>query len=132
VPERLTVCGLPLALSVMLSEAASAPAREGVKVTAIVQLALAATELPQVSPVSAKSLALVPVTARLVMLKVALPVLLRVKVCAELVTSMAWLLKAKLVGERLTMGLPVAGLLMAKFSGLEAPPPGAGFVTITA
>jgi hypothetical protein len=48
VPERLTVCGLPLALSEMLSEAVSVPAMEGVNVTAIVQLAPAASELPQV------------------------------------------------------------------------------------
>jgi hypothetical protein len=33
----------------MLSEAASVPVTEGVNITAIVQLALAATELPQVS-----------------------------------------------------------------------------------
>ena len=78
-PERLTVCGLPLALSVMLTEAVRLPLAAGVKVTVMVQLALAATELPQVL-VWAKSLALVPVSARLVMLKAALPVLLRVRV----------------------------------------------------
>ena len=49
VPERLTVCGLLLALSVMLSEAVRLPLAEGVNLTLIVQLALAATELPQVS-----------------------------------------------------------------------------------
>jgi hypothetical protein len=48
VPERLTVCGLPLALSVMLSEAARLPLAEGVNLTLIVQLAPPATELPQV------------------------------------------------------------------------------------
>ncbi len=62
VPERLTVCGLPLALSVMLTEAVRVPVAEGVKVTLIVQLAPAATELPHVL-VCAKSPALVPVTA---------------------------------------------------------------------
>ena len=84
VPERLTACGLPLALSVMLSEAVRLPEAEGVKVTLIVQLAPAATELPHVL-VRAKSPALVPATAMLVMLKVALPVLLRVTVRAVLV-----------------------------------------------
>jgi hypothetical protein len=79
VPERATACGLPLALSLMVTEAASAPTREGLKVTLIVQFAPAATELPQVL-VSAKSPALVPVIATLVMLKAALPVLLRVTV----------------------------------------------------
>jgi hypothetical protein len=48
VPERLTACGLPLALSVMLTEAARLPLAKGVKVTLIVQLPPAATELPQV------------------------------------------------------------------------------------
>ena len=78
VPERLTVCGLPLALSVMLTEAVRLPLAAGVKVTLIVQLLPPATELPHVL-LCAKSLALVPVRARLVMLKAALPVLLRVR-----------------------------------------------------
>jgi hypothetical protein len=55
-----------------------------VNITAIAQLAPAATELPHVL-VCAKLLALVPVTAMLVMLKVALPGLLRVMVSAVLV-----------------------------------------------
>ena len=75
VPERLTVCGLPRALSVMLSEALRLPLAEGVNVTLIVQRAPPASDLPQVL-VSAKLLPLVPVRARLVMLKAALPVLL--------------------------------------------------------
>ena len=48
VPERLTVWGLPLALSAMLSAAVRAPLAEGVKMTLIEQLAPAATELLQV------------------------------------------------------------------------------------
>ena len=48
VPERLTVCGLPLALSVMLTEAVRLPLAEGLNVTLIVQWAPAATELPHV------------------------------------------------------------------------------------
>ena len=47
VPERLTVWGLPLALSAMLSAAVRAPLADGVKVTLIVQLAPAATLVPQ-------------------------------------------------------------------------------------
>ena len=43
---------------------------------------------------------MVPVSARLVMLKAALPVLLRVTVCAVLVVPTNWLPKARLVGER--------------------------------
>jgi hypothetical protein len=79
VPERLTVCGLPLALSVMLTEAVRLPLAVGLKVTLMAQLLPAATELPHVL-VWAKSPALVPVNTRLVMLKVALPELLRVAV----------------------------------------------------
>ena len=77
VPERLTDWGLPVALSLMASEAARLPGAEGVKVTLIVQLAPAATEMPQLL-VWAKSLALVPKTAMLVTLKAELPELLRV------------------------------------------------------
>ena len=88
VPERLTACGLPLALSVMLTEALRVPEAEGVKVTLIVQLAPVVSELPHVL-VCAKSPALVPVTAMVVMLKVALPVLLRVTVRAALVVLTA-------------------------------------------
>ena len=47
-PERLTDCGLPLALSVMLTEAVRLPLAVGMKVTLIVQLLPAATELPHV------------------------------------------------------------------------------------
>ena len=72
VPERLTVWGLPLALSATLSVAVRTPLAEGVKVTLIVQFAPAATEVPQVL-VWAKLLALVPESARLAMLKAALP-----------------------------------------------------------
>jgi hypothetical protein len=48
VPDSGTVCGLPLALSEMLSTAVRVPRAEGENITAIVQLAPAATELPHV------------------------------------------------------------------------------------
>ena len=60
-PDRGTDCGLPLALSETLSEAASVPVTEGVNITTIVQLAPAASELPHVLD-SSKSLALLPST----------------------------------------------------------------------
>ena len=110
VPERLTVCGLPLALSVMLTEAVRLPLAAGLNVTLIVQLLPAATELPHVL-VWAKSLALLPVRARLVILKAALPVLLRVAICAVLVAPTDWLPKARLVGERPSTGaVPVVAV----------------------
>jgi hypothetical protein len=54
VPERLTDWGLPLAVSVIVRVPESAPIAVGVKVTSMVQVALAATVLPQLL-VSAKS-----------------------------------------------------------------------------
>ena len=47
VPVRLTVWGLAGALSAIVTEAVRLPLAEGVKVTLIVQVAPAATELPQ-------------------------------------------------------------------------------------
>ena len=47
VPLRLTVWGLPEALSAMLSAAVRVPLAEGLKVTLIVQMSSAAIELPQ-------------------------------------------------------------------------------------
>jgi hypothetical protein len=47
VPAKLTVCGLPVALSVMVTEAARFPGAVGVNVTLMVQFPPAATELPQ-------------------------------------------------------------------------------------
>jgi len=56
------------------------PAAEGVNVNSIVQLAPTATELPQVSAVSAKSPGLEPESVTLVMLNVPLPLLVRASV----------------------------------------------------
>jgi hypothetical protein len=103
VPDKLTVWGLPAELCEILSAAVRAPMAEGVNIKAIVQLAPAATELPQVSA-SAKSLASVPVKARLVIFKVALPVLVRVTVCAPLVVPTVWLENVKPAGAKLTAG----------------------------
>jgi hypothetical protein len=72
-----------LALSVIVSVPLAEPAAVGVKVTLIMQLIPALSELPQVL-VSAKSLLLGPVIATLVMTSVALPVLVNVRTCAAL------------------------------------------------
>ena len=79
-PERLTVCGLPVPLSVTVMDAVSELQVDGVKATAIVQFAPAATELPQVFATSAKSAAFVPVIVRLLMFSAVLPPLVRVTV----------------------------------------------------
>src|SRR6516164_8512630 len=47
VPVRLTVCGLPCALAVIDTAPVRVPVAVGVKVTLIVQLALAANDAPQ-------------------------------------------------------------------------------------
>ncbi len=99
VPERLRDWGLPVALSVMLTEAERLPLVVGSKVTLIVQLPPAATELPQVL-VSAKSPGLAPASAMLETLSAAVPLLVRVAVSVPLVVLTASLPKARLVGER--------------------------------
>jgi hypothetical protein len=77
VPERLTDCGLPAASSVIVTAADRDPVAAGLKVTLIVQLALTATELPQLF-VWEKSPAAAPETVMLVTFKTALPVLVTV------------------------------------------------------
>jgi hypothetical protein len=47
IPLRLTFCGLPAALSAMLSAAVRVPEAVGLKVMLMTQLAAAASELPQ-------------------------------------------------------------------------------------
>jgi hypothetical protein len=99
--------GLPAALSVMLTDAARLPLTVGSKVTLIVQLVPAATELPHVL-VSAKSPGLAPVRPMLERLTAALPPLVRVAVNVPLGVLTGWLPKQRLVGERLTaVAVPV-------------------------
>ena len=79
VPERLTVWGLPEAVSIMVNKATRAPLADGVKVKLIVHLAPAATlELQLLDCL--KSLALAPESAMLVMPKAAAPELVRVAI----------------------------------------------------
>jgi hypothetical protein len=94
----------------MVTEAVRLPLAVGVNMTLIVQLLPAPTELPHVF-VSAKSPAFAPVIAMLDRLKAALPVLLRVMVWGALVEPTAWFPKARLVGERLTLGSNGGGVL---------------------
>jgi hypothetical protein len=107
VPVRLTDCGLPEALSVMLRLLDRVPDAVGVNVTLMVQFAPAATELPQLL-VCAKSPLFVPVTAMLVRFSEALPVFERVTVCAALVVPTVWLVKVSEAAERLTTGAEAA------------------------
>ena len=128
VPVRFTVCGLPAALSKMLTVAVRVPAAVGVNVMLIVQLPPAATELPQVV-VSGKSPGSSPVTTKLVMPKMVLPLFVKLTVCAGLLVPTSWLLNVRFEGETPTPGavpvpvrLSVWGLLAAlSVNATEAP-----------
>jgi hypothetical protein len=69
---RAAVCGEPVALSTTDIEALRLPTEAGVKVTVMVQLAPAASEVPQLL-LSPKLLEFVPVTEMLVMARAAAP-----------------------------------------------------------
>ena len=73
VPVRLTVCVAGLALSVMVTAPVLVPVAVGLKVTLMVQLALAATLAPQVLVWEKLPLALI-----LVIVRLAFPVFLSV------------------------------------------------------
>jgi hypothetical protein len=98
VPVTLTDCWLAatlLLLSVMTKVAVRLEAAVGVNVTLIVQLPLAARELPHVL-VSAKSPGLAPVKVILLIVRAALPLLFSVTDCGVLVVPTFWLLKVRL------------------------------------
>ena len=97
-PVRLAVWGLPLALSVTVTLAVLVPDAVGLKVTLIAQVVPAATEPPQVL-LWAKSPLLVPVTAMLLMLSAALPVLDSVIAWAALVVPTFWFANVSEVGD---------------------------------
>ncbi len=94
VPVRATVCGLPLALSVMVTAPVLTPPPAGLKATLRAQLALGATLEPQLL-VWEES----PLAEMLAMLRVALPVLVRVTIWAGLAVPTVWAEKVKEVGE---------------------------------
>ena len=100
VPVRDTLCGLPAALSVMLSAPVRVPTCVGVKVTLILQFLPAAKVLPQVLELTAKS----PVVAMLEMFSTPVPVLDRVTALAAEVFPITVLANVKDVGDRVTTG----------------------------
>jgi hypothetical protein len=83
----------------MVNKPVLLPVAVGVNVTLMAQLAAGANPDPQVLS-SAKS----PVTVMLEIVKAAVPVLVIVIVCGALVDPSAWLVKVKLVADRLTTG----------------------------
>jgi hypothetical protein len=79
VPLKLAVCGLVEALSVKVSEALRLPVADGLNVTLTVQVPLGVTVAPvQVSALLAKSLAFVPPSVAVEMVRLAVPVLVTV------------------------------------------------------
>jgi hypothetical protein len=85
VPLRATLCGLFAALSVIVRLAVLVPLAVGVKVTLTAQLPFGITVAPvQVSALLPKSLAFVPVSPTLVIVRFPDPVLVTVSVCAVL------------------------------------------------
>ena len=103
VPDSATVCGLPSALSAMVTDAVREPPAVGLNVTLMVQLAFTARVAAHVL-VSPKSPALVPVTLIELIVMVALPVFVSVTDCAALVEPTSWLPKLRLTVEREAVG----------------------------
>src|SRR2546422_733581 len=107
VPVSDTDCGLPGASSVMVTVAVRALAAVGVNVRLRRQLAPATTVAPfvQVVPAAmAKSPGFKPARAMLVMLRVAVPLLVRVTVFAGVVALSRGSPKARFVGPQVTGG----------------------------
>lgn len=122
-PVRATLCGDPAALSLIVTLALRLPVADGENVTLIVQFAPAANVLGLAGHVLvwAKSPALVPLITTLVMVSAAVPLLVSVTVCGELVVVSCWSPKLTLVGFRVTAGAwttPVP--LSATLCGLPA------------
>jgi hypothetical protein len=121
VPVKLAIWGLLLALSVTVRVPEAAPAAVGEKVTAIVQVPLAATgvELEQVVPAVARLKGAVTIIE--VMVRLLAPLLVSVMGCALLVVPTAWAAKADGVdrlapdedGVPVPVRLAIWGLLLA-------------------
>ena len=105
VPFSDTACGEPLALSATSSAAVSAPVAAGLKVTEIVQLALAANVVPQVV-VSVKEEASTPpiVIPPVLISRVAAPVFFSVTTWTALDDPTLVVGKVRAVGVRETVG----------------------------
>ena len=98
VPLRLTLCGLPAALSVTAKLAVLVPPAVGLKLTLTAQLAPAARLGPHVVA-SVKSLLFIPVMAILLMVSVLVPAFRRLNVFAALVVPTVCRLKDREEGD---------------------------------
>jgi hypothetical protein len=107
VPFKVTDCGDPAALSVMVTAALRLPAEVGLNVTEMLHLTPAATDVPQVF-VSAKSVELAPAIAMLLIVSAPVSVLVRVTDCAALAVPVFWLAKVSAEALSDTTGVPAA------------------------
>ena len=123
VPVRELVWGEPDALSATESEALKLPVAEGAKVTAIGQLAPAASVEPH-AVVSAKSLVFAPVKVMPEMVSGALPPLVSVNVCAALVVPLVTLPKFAVDGLRAACG--AAAVAPAQLNAIDCCASGEG------
>jgi hypothetical protein len=117
VPVKFTVCGLLLAVSLMLTVPVRVPDAWGVNVRLSVQVPLTPKLEPHVLEARVKSPLFVPPNVKPVKLRVAVPVLVIVTGCVALVVSTAWFENVRVVVERETAGVLVVGGV------LEDPPP---------
>ena len=106
VPVRATVCGEPVALSAIESEAVNAPAAAGLNSTETVQLAPTASEVVQVFAEMRKEVAFVPVRVSDVSVSAAVPEFFTVTTCAAVVDPTVVEAKVRLVGVSVTAGAP--------------------------
>src|SRR6202171_938894 len=129
VPVSDTVCGLPVALSMMVKVPMRVPAIVGVNVTLIMQLAPAASDVAGGVIGQADAPVLVcaksPDAAMEMIVRGPVPVLVSVPGCAALVVFSVWLPKVRLVGASITAGVGIAPVpLSAMFCGLVLAPSG--------
>jgi hypothetical protein len=103
-PVSETVCGLPAALSVMDTVPVLVPLLVGLNAARIVQFAPGATNEGEIGHLLVRTYCALMVT--LVMVRLPVPVLVRVTVCCELVVLITWVAKVRLVGESDTAGVP--------------------------
>jgi hypothetical protein len=108
VPDRVTVCGDPVALSAIDNEAVNAPAAAGLNSTETVQLAAAANEVVQVFAEIRKEEEFVPVRVSDVSVSAEVPEFFTVTTCAAVVTPTVVAAKVRLVGDSVTAGAATA------------------------
>jgi hypothetical protein len=107
VPLSATLWGLFAALSATLNLALLAPFTLGVNVTLIAQFALTASDVPQLL-VCVKSAGFVPVKVIPLIVNDAVPVFVRMTICAALATPTDWFPKLKEAGKSCKTGAPGA------------------------